>query len=160
MSFSHPFRIRIEAKFALLRHIPGINDFTPHWHRPRVVARTKRGFRNSPSDLVRTTFVCAFTRNGYHACNWSLSNRSAHRLFLPNVKDEPRRELARRVHHSVLDCDSSSRSSFGRTRRDSSRRWLWRLVGPIFLRKRRTSEGSLKTTRTRRGIGSSPMLIY
>ena len=48
---------------------------------------------------------------------------------LPNVKDEPRRELARRVPHSEMDSDSSFRSSFGRTRRDSSRRWLWRLVG-------------------------------
>jgi len=48
---------------------------------------------------------------------------------LPNVKDEPRRELARRVPHSELDSDPSFRLSFGRTRRDSSRRWLWRLVG-------------------------------
>src|SRR5687768_6031775 len=51
-------------------------------------------------------------------------------LFLPNVKDEPRRELARRVPRSELDSDSSFRSTFGRTGRDSSRRWLWRLVGP------------------------------
>jgi len=52
--------------------------------------------------------------------------------FLPaNVKDEPRRELARRVPQSELDSDSSFRSTFGRTRRDSYRRWLWRLVRPF-----------------------------
>jgi hypothetical protein len=49
--------------------------------------------------------------------------------LLPNVKDEPRRELARRVQ----DYDSLSvvsfRIFFGRTRRDRSQRWLWRLVG-------------------------------
>jgi hypothetical protein len=49
--------------------------------------------------------------------------------FWPNVKDEPRRELARRVQ----DYDSLSTVSFRtfirRTRRDSCRRWLWRLVG-------------------------------
>jgi len=50
---------------------------------------------------------------------------------MANVKDEPRRELARRVPQSELNSDSSFRSSFGRTRRDSSRRWLWRLVGPF-----------------------------
>jgi len=49
-------------------------------------------------------------------------------MILPNVKDEPRRELARRVPQSELDSDSSFRNTFGRTRRDSSRRWLWRLV--------------------------------
>ena len=53
-------------------------------------------------------------------------------LLLPNVKDEPRRELARRVPQSELDSDSSFRGAFGRTRRDRSRRWLWRLVGPLF----------------------------
>jgi len=51
--------------------------------------------------------------------------------LLPNVKDEPRRELARRVPHSELDSNPSFRSPFGRTRRDSSRRWLWRLVGRL-----------------------------
>jgi hypothetical protein len=48
---------------------------------------------------------------------------------LPNVKDEPRRELARRVQHYDSCTVVSFRSSFGRTRRDRSRRWLWRLVG-------------------------------
>jgi hypothetical protein len=50
------------------------------------------------------------------------------RLCSPNVKDEPRRELARRVQHYDSLSLVSFRSSFGRTRRDRSRRWLWRLV--------------------------------
>jgi hypothetical protein len=52
-------------------------------------------------------------------------------LFLPNVKDEPRRHLARRVPQSELDSEPSLRSTFGRTRRDRCRRWLWRLVGRL-----------------------------
>lgn len=48
--------------------------------------------------------------------------------LLPNVKDEPRRELARRVQDYDSPSAVSFRSSFGRTRRDRSRRWLWRLV--------------------------------
>ena len=48
--------------------------------------------------------------------------------FLPNVKDEPRPWLARRVPHNDLDSGVSFRSSFDRTRRDSHGRWLWRLV--------------------------------
>ena len=48
--------------------------------------------------------------------------------ILPNVKDEPRRELARRVQHYDSLSVVSFRTSFGRTRRDRSRRWLWRLV--------------------------------
>src|SRR5688572_4283217 len=51
----------------------------------------------------------------------------------PNVKDEPRRELARRVQHYDSTSVVSFRSSFGRTRRDRSRRWLWRLVRRLFL---------------------------
>ena len=47
-----------------------------------------------------------------------------------NVKDEPRRDLARLVPHLDSHSVVSFRISFGRTRRDSSRRWLWRLVGP------------------------------
>jgi hypothetical protein len=54
-------------------------------------------------------------------------------LRSPNVKDEPRRKLARRVPPSELDSASPSQSSFGRTRRDSSRRWLWRLVGRLLI---------------------------
>ena len=42
----------------------------------------------------------------------------------PNVKDEPRRELARRVLHHDANSEVSFRSAFGRTRRDRSRRWL------------------------------------
>jgi hypothetical protein len=53
-------------------------------------------------------------------------------IFLPNVKDEPRRELARRVPQSELRSESSFRLPFGRTRRDRSRRWLWRLVSHFF----------------------------
>ena len=49
----------------------------------------------------------------------------------PNVKDEPRRELARRVQHYISLSVVSLRNSFGRTRRDRSRRWLWRLVGRL-----------------------------
>ena len=52
----------------------------------------------------------------------------------PNVKDEPRRELARRVRHHDPPFVVSLRNSLGRTRRDRSRRWLWRLVRPIFQR--------------------------
>jgi hypothetical protein len=52
--------------------------------------------------------------------------------LLPNVKDEPRRELARRVPHYESISAGSYRSSFGRTRRDRSRRWLWRLVRRFF----------------------------
>jgi hypothetical protein len=47
---------------------------------------------------------------------------------LPNVKDEPRRELARRVERHDSLSAVSRRSSFGRTRRDRSQRWLRRLV--------------------------------
>ena len=50
-------------------------------------------------------------------------------IFLPNVKDEPRRELARRVQQYDSLSEVSIRRSFGRTRRDRSRRWLRRLVG-------------------------------
>ena len=50
----------------------------------------------------------------------------------PNVIDEPRRELARRVQHDDSLSVVSFQSSFGRTRRDRSRRWLWRLVGRFF----------------------------
>jgi hypothetical protein len=49
----------------------------------------------------------------------------------PNVKDEPRWELARRVPHDDPHSAVSFRSSFGRTRRDRSQRWLWRLVRSI-----------------------------
>src|SRR5688572_6306007 len=49
-------------------------------------------------------------------------------LLLPNVKDEPRRELACRVPHYDLLSVASFRDTFDRTRRDRSRRWLWRLV--------------------------------
>jgi hypothetical protein len=50
--------------------------------------------------------------------------------ILPNVKDEPRRELARRVRRDDLESAVSIQSSQGSTRRDRSRRWLWRLVSP------------------------------
>jgi hypothetical protein len=49
----------------------------------------------------------------------------------PNVKDEPRWELARRVQHYDSLSLASFRNSFDRTRRDRSRRWLWRLVGLV-----------------------------
>jgi len=61
------------------------------------------------------------------------------KTFLPNVKDEPRPWLARRVPHDDLDSVVSSQSSFDRTRRDSHGRWLWRLVGPYLS----TAEGAL-----------------
>jgi hypothetical protein len=47
---------------------------------------------------------------------------------LPNVKDEPRPWLARRVRHDDLDSVASFGNSFGSTRRDGHGRWLWRLV--------------------------------
>jgi hypothetical protein len=55
-------------------------------------------------------------------------DRPSLREALPNVKDEPRRELARRVQDYDSNSVGSFRSSFGSTRRDRSRRWLWRLV--------------------------------
>jgi hypothetical protein len=74
---------------------------------------------------------CPLTRSfrpARHSLNLTLLTRAEEERILPNVKDEPRRELARRVPQSELDSDSSFRNSFGRTRRASSRRWLWRLV--------------------------------
>jgi hypothetical protein len=62
--------------------------------------------------------------------NLTLLTRAEEERILPNVKDEPRRELARRVQLRDSLSEVSFRSSFGRTRRDRSRRWLWRLVGP------------------------------
>jgi hypothetical protein len=47
---------------------------------------------------------------------------------MPNVKDEPRPQLARRVRLHDHNSVSSLRSSFYSTRRDSCGRWLWRLV--------------------------------
>jgi hypothetical protein len=41
-----------------------------------------------------------------------------HALALPNVKDEPRRELAQSMRSMICD---------------RSRRWLWRLVRPFVL---------------------------
>ena len=75
--------------------------------------------------LELTTLTSNFSRTALLQDNSIMAERVG---LEPNVKDEPRRELARRVPHSELDSDSSFRSSFGRTRRDSSRRWLWRLV--------------------------------
>jgi hypothetical protein len=57
-----------------------------------------------------------------------LLTRAEEERILPNVKDEPRRELARRVPQYESPSVVSFRNSFGRTRRDRSRRWLWRLV--------------------------------
>ena len=62
-------------------------------------------------------------RNELTANSWIARGHS-----LPNVRDEPRRELARRVQHHDSLSAVSFRSSFDRTRRDRSRRWLWRLV--------------------------------
>src|SRR5258707_11551446 len=46
----------------------------------------------------------------------------------PNVKDEPRPWLARRVRHEGVESEVSFRDAFDSTRRDSHGRWLWRLV--------------------------------
>jgi hypothetical protein len=60
------------------------------------------------------------------------SDCGIHASSLPNVIGQPRRELARRVRHDDLDSVASSRDAFGSTRRDRSRRWLYRLVRPFF----------------------------
>jgi hypothetical protein len=60
-------------------------------------------------------------------------------FILPNVKDEPRRELARRVQPSIAHLVDSYDSWFLCTRRDRSRRWLWRLVRPFFFNKDATA---------------------
>ena len=64
------------------------------------------------------------------AKNCGLCSSRSHRT--PNVKDEPRPWLARRVPNYDLGSVVSGRDSFGSTRRDGHGRWLWRLVGPFF----------------------------
>jgi hypothetical protein len=54
------------------------------------------------------------------------------RCLMPNVKDEPRAERARRVRQKEFRSDVSFRCAFGSTRRDRSARWLWCLVSPFF----------------------------
>jgi hypothetical protein len=50
---------------------------------------------------------------------------------VPNVKDEPRPWLARRVQRDDLESEVSFGASWGSTRGDSHGRWLWRFVRRI-----------------------------
>ena len=106
-----------------------IADSTPRILTPRIFfSETRTHARDSPISPL-----------SQHANRPELPvNFASRSLLLANVKDEPRRELARRVPHSELNSDSSFRNTFGRTRRDSSRRWLWRLVSPIGIWRGRT----------------------
>jgi hypothetical protein len=72
--------------------------------------------------------------------------------LMPNVKDEPRRELARRVQHYDLRSAASFRFHFSSTRRDRSRRWLWRLVGRYGEKKARGARADRDKRATNLGL--------
>jgi hypothetical protein len=105
----------------------------PDVRTPRIHPSITHGSRTKQSS--GSALVCSSAPAGDSASSTQVIGKNLlgryNESYLPNVKDEPRPQLARRVPHTIQQSTASLLFSLNSTRRDSCGRWLWRLVGPF-----------------------------